>query len=146
VSHGVRAGRAIVSISYGKEKPIDTGTGEDAWQHNRNGHTAITAGRELRLVGLGWPAFAAFFDVRGGDGRSHDHQGPLRVSSAGRAQSLLALAFGARPGRRGPCRERSPRIPVEKRFQNVEKQVRQLREIILQAKGHRPAGAGAGQQ
>jgi peptidoglycan-associated lipoprotein len=43
VSHGVSPAR-IVTISYGKEKPIDPGTGEDAWQHNRNGHTALTSG------------------------------------------------------------------------------------------------------
>ncbi len=43
VSHGVAPTR-IVTISYGKEKPLDPGTGEEAWQHNRNGHTAITSG------------------------------------------------------------------------------------------------------
>ena len=43
VSHGVAPSR-IVTISYGKEKPIDAGTGEEAWQHNRNGHTALTSG------------------------------------------------------------------------------------------------------
>jgi len=42
-AHGVTASR-IATISYGKEKPIDGGTGEDAWAHNRNAHTAITAG------------------------------------------------------------------------------------------------------
>jgi peptidoglycan-associated lipoprotein len=43
VSHGVAPTR-IVTISYGKEKPVDPGTGEEAWQHNRNGHTAIASG------------------------------------------------------------------------------------------------------
>ncbi len=43
VAHGV-AGNRITTISYGKEKPIDAGTGEDAWAKNRNGHTAITSG------------------------------------------------------------------------------------------------------
>ena len=43
VSHGVDPGR-ISTISYGKERPIDPGENEDAWAHNRNGHTAITAG------------------------------------------------------------------------------------------------------
>ena len=43
VAHGVASAR-IETISFGKEKPIDPGTGEDAWAHNRNGHTAITAG------------------------------------------------------------------------------------------------------
>jgi peptidoglycan-associated lipoprotein len=42
-AHGVSAAR-ITTISYGKEKPIDPGSGEDAWAHNRNGHTTITAG------------------------------------------------------------------------------------------------------
>ena len=43
VAHGVFATR-ITTISYGKERPIDPGTGETAWARNRNGHTAITAG------------------------------------------------------------------------------------------------------
>jgi peptidoglycan-associated lipoprotein len=43
VSRGISAGR-IETISYGKEKPIDGGSGEDAWQRNRNAHTAITEG------------------------------------------------------------------------------------------------------
>jgi peptidoglycan-associated lipoprotein len=34
----------VETISYGKEKPIDPGTGEDAWQHNRNGHTSLVSG------------------------------------------------------------------------------------------------------
>jgi peptidoglycan-associated lipoprotein len=42
-AHGVAAAR-ITTISYGKEKPIDSGTGEEAWAHNRNAHTTITAG------------------------------------------------------------------------------------------------------
>jgi peptidoglycan-associated lipoprotein len=41
--HGVSPSR-ITTVSYGKEKPIDPGTGEDAWAKNRNGHTTITAG------------------------------------------------------------------------------------------------------
>ena len=43
VGHGVAAAR-IDTISYGKEQPIDPGTGEEAWAHNRNAHTAITEG------------------------------------------------------------------------------------------------------
>jgi len=43
LAHGIPASR-ITTISYGKERPIDPGTGEDAWAHNRNGHTAITQG------------------------------------------------------------------------------------------------------
>lgn len=43
VELGVRPDR-IATISYGKEQPMDTGTGEAAWAHNRNGHTAITGG------------------------------------------------------------------------------------------------------
>ena len=34
----------ITTVSYGKEKPIDPGTGEEADAKNRNGHTAITDG------------------------------------------------------------------------------------------------------
>jgi len=43
VAHGVDPGR-ITSISYGKERPIDPGTGDDAWAKNRNAHTAIVSG------------------------------------------------------------------------------------------------------
>jgi peptidoglycan-associated lipoprotein len=43
VAHGVAAAR-ITTVSYGKEHPIDTGEGETAWEHNRNGHTAIVSG------------------------------------------------------------------------------------------------------
>jgi peptidoglycan-associated lipoprotein len=43
VGRGVDPARIEV-ISYGKERPIDPGSGEEAWQHNRNAHTAITAG------------------------------------------------------------------------------------------------------
>lgn len=43
VAHGVSADR-IATISYGKEKPIDPGTGDAAWAHNRNAHTAIISG------------------------------------------------------------------------------------------------------
>jgi peptidoglycan-associated lipoprotein len=47
VAHGVAAGR-ITTVSYGKEKPIDTGTGEQAEAHNRNGHTAIVSGARMQ--------------------------------------------------------------------------------------------------
>ena len=43
VAHGVSASR-ISTVSYGKERPIDGGDGEDAWSHNRNAHTALTEG------------------------------------------------------------------------------------------------------
>jgi peptidoglycan-associated lipoprotein len=43
VAQGVEAAR-ITTVSYGKEKPIDAGTGEEADAHNRNSHTAITGG------------------------------------------------------------------------------------------------------
>jgi peptidoglycan-associated lipoprotein len=43
VAHGVDSSR-IETISYGKERPMDPGAGEDAWAHNRNGHTTITSG------------------------------------------------------------------------------------------------------
>jgi peptidoglycan-associated lipoprotein len=42
-TRGVAATR-IETVSYGKERPIDSGSGEDAWQRNRNGHTALTSG------------------------------------------------------------------------------------------------------
>jgi peptidoglycan-associated lipoprotein len=40
---GVAAGR-VTTISYGKERPIDGGSTEDAWARNRNAHTALTSG------------------------------------------------------------------------------------------------------
>ncbi len=43
VAHGVITSR-ITTVSYGKERPIDPGTGEQAWQHNRNSHTEILSG------------------------------------------------------------------------------------------------------
>jgi peptidoglycan-associated lipoprotein len=43
VSRGVSSAR-ISTLSWGKERPIDPGTGEDAWSRNRNGHTVIIAG------------------------------------------------------------------------------------------------------
>ena len=45
VSKGVVPSR-IGTISYGKENPIATGSDEDAWQQNRNGHTALVAGAQ----------------------------------------------------------------------------------------------------
>jgi peptidoglycan-associated lipoprotein len=47
VSHGVQASR-ITTISYGKEKPVDPGSGDEADQHNRNAHTALVAGARTR--------------------------------------------------------------------------------------------------
>jgi peptidoglycan-associated lipoprotein len=47
VSHGLDPAR-ITTISYGKEKPIDAGSGDEADQHNRNGHTAIVSGARTR--------------------------------------------------------------------------------------------------
>jgi peptidoglycan-associated lipoprotein len=43
VDQGLDAGR-IATISFGKEQPIDAGSGEDAWQRNRNARTAIVSG------------------------------------------------------------------------------------------------------
>jgi peptidoglycan-associated lipoprotein len=45
-SRGVDAGR-ITTVSYGKEKPIDMGSGDEADQHNRNAHTAIVGGARM---------------------------------------------------------------------------------------------------
>jgi peptidoglycan-associated lipoprotein len=47
VAHGVAATR-ITTVSYGKEKPIDPGTGDVADSHNRNGHTAIVSGARMQ--------------------------------------------------------------------------------------------------
>ena len=47
VAHGVEAGR-ISTVSYGKEKPIDSGSGESADQHNRNARTAILSGARMQ--------------------------------------------------------------------------------------------------
>ena len=43
VSRGISASR-IDTISYGKERPLDAGSNEEAWARNRNGRTAITEG------------------------------------------------------------------------------------------------------
>jgi peptidoglycan-associated lipoprotein len=43
VAHGIAASR-VATVSYGKEQPIDPGTTEEAYQRNRNAHTAITSG------------------------------------------------------------------------------------------------------
>lgn len=43
VNQGISADR-VSTISFGKEQPIDPGSGEEAWQKNRNGHTAIVSG------------------------------------------------------------------------------------------------------
>jgi len=45
VGRGVEAGR-IETVSYGKERPLDPGTGDDAYAHNRNGHTTLTSGAQ----------------------------------------------------------------------------------------------------
>jgi peptidoglycan-associated lipoprotein len=43
ISRGISASR-IDTISYGKERPLDPGSNEEAWARNRNGRTAITEG------------------------------------------------------------------------------------------------------
>lgn len=43
ISRGVAAAR-IETVSYGKERPIDAGSGEDAYARNRNAHTELTSG------------------------------------------------------------------------------------------------------
>jgi peptidoglycan-associated lipoprotein len=43
VAQGVTSDR-ITTVSYGKEQPIDPGTSEDAYQRNRNAHTALVSG------------------------------------------------------------------------------------------------------
>lgn len=42
-SRGVASSR-IATLSWGKERPIDPGSNEDAWARNRNGHTVIVEG------------------------------------------------------------------------------------------------------
>lgn len=46
-AHGIEASR-ITTVSFGKEKPIDSGTGEAADQHNRNARTAIVSGARMQ--------------------------------------------------------------------------------------------------
>jgi len=49
VSHGIDAGR-IETTSYGKERPMDSGHGEDAWSKNRRDEFDIVSGGDaLRL-------------------------------------------------------------------------------------------------
>jgi len=43
ISRGVSSAR-IATLSWGKERPVDAGEGDDAWARNRNGHTVIVAG------------------------------------------------------------------------------------------------------
>ncbi|WP_430423512.1 peptidoglycan-associated lipoprotein Pal [Phenylobacterium sp.] len=43
VAQGITSDR-ISTISFGKEQPVDPGSGEEAWQKNRNGRTAIVSG------------------------------------------------------------------------------------------------------
>lgn len=43
ISRGISASR-IDTISYGKERPLDSGSTEEAWARNRNARTAITEG------------------------------------------------------------------------------------------------------
>ena len=47
VAHGVAATR-ITTVSFGKEKPVDAGSGDEADQHNRNAHTAIVSGARMQ--------------------------------------------------------------------------------------------------
>lgn len=42
-SRGVASSR-IVTLSWGKERPVDPGSNEEAWARNRNGHTVIVEG------------------------------------------------------------------------------------------------------
>jgi len=43
IAQGV-SGSRIETLSYGKERPIDPGTTEEAWAKNRNARTALTDG------------------------------------------------------------------------------------------------------
>ncbi|WP_309603921.1 peptidoglycan-associated lipoprotein Pal [Phenylobacterium sp.] len=46
VSHGVEAAR-ISTVSFGKEKPVDVGSGDAADSHNRNARTAVISGARM---------------------------------------------------------------------------------------------------
>ena len=43
VSHGIAASR-IETISYGKERPLDTRSSDEGWARNRNARTALISG------------------------------------------------------------------------------------------------------
>lgn len=43
ISQGVTSDR-IATVSFGKEQPVDAGTGEEAWARNRNARTGIVSG------------------------------------------------------------------------------------------------------
>ncbi len=43
VNQGITSDR-IATISFGKEQPLDAGTGDEAWARNRNGRTALVSG------------------------------------------------------------------------------------------------------
>ena len=45
ISQGVAADR-IATISFGKESPLDAGTGEASWDKNRNARTAVVSGAQ----------------------------------------------------------------------------------------------------
>ena len=43
ISRGVQEAR-IAAVSFGKERPVDPGTDEDAYKNNRNARTAVSGG------------------------------------------------------------------------------------------------------
>ena len=45
ISQGVETAR-ITTVSYGKERPIDPRSNEEAWSINRNAHTAVMTGSD----------------------------------------------------------------------------------------------------
>jgi len=47
VAHGVDAAR-ISTVSFGKEKPVDAGSGDTADSHNRNARTTIVSGARMQ--------------------------------------------------------------------------------------------------
>jgi peptidoglycan-associated lipoprotein len=47
VSHGIEPAR-ISTVSFGKEKPIDLGSGDETDQRNRNAHTAVVSGARMQ--------------------------------------------------------------------------------------------------
>ena len=45
IGQGVTADR-IATISFGKESPLDAGSGEASWDKNRNARTAVVSGAQ----------------------------------------------------------------------------------------------------
>ena len=133
VSRGVSPAR-ITTISYGKERPTDTGTGEDAYAHNRNAHTAIT--EAARLVAILAATSLACLAVRNsfsGTAEAEEVGFAFGLSSAA-GETLEALHDRTPPAPRDRRRSRDCQDPPSaqdladssRRLDQLEKQVREL--------------------